>query len=93
MNLIKNKKTIIIFISNVMRRTWKILLITGIFGLVTQLIFLFMKLLIVGNQTLAKYEIIWTNLAMLCLIISGIIAGFIYGKPYLIKLRDWVYDK
>ena len=78
-------------IAVVMHRTWKILLISGIIGLVTELLFMIAKLAIVGNQTEGRYATIWFASSMLCLILSGIIAAIIYAKPYLIRLRDWVY--
>ena len=74
-----------------MNRTWKILLISGIIGLVTELLFMIAKLLILGNQTEGTYAVVWFALSMLCLSLSGIIAAIIYSKPYIIRLRDWIY--
>lgn len=87
----KNNKTAQLGIGAVMHRTWKILLIVGLLGLITELIFMIAKLAIVGNQVQGKYAIIWFASSMLCLITSGLIAGLIYGKPYIHQLRDWVY--
>ncbi len=87
----KNNKTAQLGIGVVMHRTWKILLIVGLLGLITELIFMIAKLAIVGNQVEGKYTIIWFASSMLCLITSGLIAGLIYGKPYIHQLRDWVY--
>ena len=78
-------------IAVVMHRTWKILLISGILGLITELIFMIVKLAIVGNQTEGRYAVIWFASSMLCLVFSGVIVVIIYSKPYLIQLRDWVY--
>lgn len=78
-------------IAVVMHRTWKILLISGLIGLVTELLFMIAKLSIVGNQTEGRYAEIWFGLSMLCLVLSGIIAATIYVKPYIAELRDWVY--
>lgn len=87
----KNNETAQLCIGAVMHRTWKILLIVGLLGLITELIFLIVKLAIVGNQVEGKYAIIWFALSVICLITSGLIAGLIYGKPYIHQLRDWVY--
>ena len=78
-------------IADIMHRTWKILLISGMIGLVTELIFMIAKLAIVGNQTEGRYAFIWFALSMLCLLLSVIIAAIIYGKTHIIRLRDWVY--
>ena len=78
-------------IAVVMHRTWKILLISGIIGLVTELIFMICKLALVGSQTEGRYATLWLSSSMLCLLISGVIASIIYSKPYIIQLRDWVY--
>lgn len=78
-------------IGAVMNRTWKILLIAGLLGLITELIFMIVKLAIVGNQVEGRYATIWLSSSLICLITSGLIAGFIYGKPYIRQLRDWVY--
>lgn len=78
-------------IGAVMHRTWKILLIVGLLGLVTELIFLIVKLAIVGNQVEGRYATIWYATSTICLLMSGLIAGFIYGKPHIRKLLDWVY--
>lgn len=88
----KNNKTAQLGIGVVMHRTWKILLIVGLLGLITELIFMVLKLAIVGNQVVGKYAIIWLASSMICLITSGLIAGLIYGKPYIRQLRDWVYS-
>ena len=80
------------FIAVLLHRTWKILLISGIIGLVTELLFMIVKLAIVGNQVEGKYATIWFASSMLCLALSGIIASIIYGKPYIIRLRNWVYE-
>lgn len=76
-------------IAVVMQRTWKILFISGIVGLVTELIFMIVKLAIVGNQTEGRYAEIWFSSSMLCLVVSGIIAATIYSKHYMTRLRDW----
>jgi hypothetical protein len=75
-------------IAVVMHRTWKILLIIGIIGLVTELLFMIAKLVIVGNQTEGRYAEIWLALSVLCLLLSAIIAATIYVKPYITQLRD-----
>ena len=80
-------------IAVVMHRTWKILLISGLIGLVTELLFMIAKLAIVGNQVEGRYANIWFGLSILCLVLSGIIAAIIYAKPYISKLRDWVYGE
>jgi hypothetical protein len=85
------KQTAKLSIGVVMNRTWKILLIVGSFGLITELIFMIAKLAIVGNQVEGKYAIIWFASSIMCLITSALIAALIYGKPYIHKLRDWVY--
>ena len=87
----KNNETAQLGIGAVMHRTWKILLIVGLLGLITEAIFMIMKLAIVGNQVEGRYAIVWYTSSMICLIISGLIAGFIYGLPYIRRLRDWVY--
>lgn len=78
-------------IAVVMHRTWKILFICGIIGLLTELLFMIAKIIIVGNQTEGRYAAIWFGLSMLCLLLSGIVAAIIYGKSHIIRLRDWVY--
>jgi len=87
----KNKETTQLGIGAVMHRTWKILLIVGLLGLITELLFMIAKLAIVGNQVEGKYAMIWFASSMICLITSGLIAGLVYGKPYIRQLRDWVY--
>mgnify|MGYP006901992751 FL=1 len=87
----KNNETAQSGIGAVMNRTWKILLIVGLLGLITELIFMIVKLAIVGNQVEGRYAIIWYTSSMICIIASGLIAGFIYGKPYIRQLWDWVY--
>ena len=72
--------------------TWKILLIIGLSGLITELIFMIVKLAIVGNQVEGKYAIIWLASSLLCLIASGLIALFIHIKSYIRQLWDWVYE-
>lgn len=89
----KNNETTKLSIGVVMHRTWKILLIGGLFGLITELIFMIVKLGLVGNQVEGKYAIIWLASSMICLITSGLIAGLIYGKLYIRQLRDWVYGE
>lgn len=91
------KQTAKLGIGAIMNRTWKILLIVGIFGLITELIFMIAKLAIVGNQVEGRYAAIWFASSIICLITSGLISGIIYGiiyvKPYIHKLRDWVYGE
>ena len=87
----KNNETAQLGIGAVMHRTWKILLIVGLLGLITELTFMIVKLAIVGNQVEGRYATIWFASSIICLITSGLIAGLIYGKPYIHKLRDWVY--
>ena len=88
----KNNETSKLGIGAVMQRTWKILLIVGLFGLITEVIFMIVKLAIVGNQVEGKYAVIWLASSTICLITSGLIALFIYAKPDIRKLRDWVYE-
>lgn len=88
----KQDKTAQLGIGAVMHRTWKILLIVGLLGLITELIFMIMKLAIIGNQVEGGYAIIWFASSMICLTTSGLIAGFIYVKPYIRQLWDWVRD-
>ena len=88
---LKNNKTAQSGISAVMHRTWKILLIVGLLGLITELIFMIVKLAIVGNQVEGRYATIWFASSTICLITSGLIAGFIYVKSFIRQLRDWVY--
>ena len=87
----KNNETAQLGIGAVMHRTWKILLIVGLLGLFTELIFMIVKLAIVGIQVEGRYGMIWLASSMICLITSGLIAGFIYGKPYIRQLWGWVY--
>ena len=87
----KNNETAQLGIGAVMHRTWKILLIVGLLGLITELIFMIAKAAIVGNQVEGKYAIIWFASSMICLITSGLIAGLINGKQYIHQLRNWVY--
>ena len=84
-----NNETAQMGLGAVMNRTWKILLIVGLLGLVTELIFLIVKLIIGVNQ-IEEYAIIWFSLSMICLTTSGLIAGFIHGKQYIRQLKDWV---
>ena len=79
----KNNEDAQLGIGAVMPRTWKILLIVGLLGLITELIFMIVKLAIVGNQVEGRYATIWLASSMICLITSGLIAGFIYGKSYI----------
>ena len=88
----KNNETAKLGITAIMHRTWKILLILGLSGLISELMFMIVKLIIVGNQVEGKYAEIWLASSMICLMTSGLIAGFMYGKPYIRKLRDWVYS-
>ena len=87
----KNNETAQLGIGAVMHRTWKILLIVGLLGLFTELVFMIVKLAIVGIQVEGRYGMIWLASSMICLITSGLIAGFIYGKPYIRQLWGWVY--
>ena len=86
----ENNETTKLGIYAIMHRTWKILLIVGLLGLITELIFILVKLIIVGNQVAGKYAIIWFASSVMILITSGLIAGFIHGKPYIRQLKDWV---
>lgn len=79
-------------ISADVHRIWKILLIVGLLSLITELLFMIAKLAIVGNQDEGKYAMIWFASSVICLITSGFIAGLIHGKPYIRKLRDWMYS-
>ena len=88
----RNNETSQLGIGAIMHRTWKILLIVGSLGLITEAIFMIVKLVIVGNQVEGKYATIWFASSMICLMTSGLIAGLIYGKPYIHQLRDWVYS-
>ena len=85
------KKTTLGIGAVIMHRTWKILLIVGLLGFILQWIFMVIKLAIVGNQVEGMYARVWFASSMICLITSGLIAGFVYGKPYIRQLRDWVY--
>ena len=87
------KQTAKLGIGAVMNRTWKFLLVVGLFGLCSELIFMIAKLAIVGNQVEGRYAAIWFISSIICLITSGLIAALIYGKPYIHKLRDWVYGE
>jgi len=89
---LKNNETSQSGIGAVMHRTWKILLIVGLLGVITGVIFMIVKLSILGNQVEGRYATIWFCISVICLLLSGLIAGCIYGKPYIRKLRDWVYD-
>ena len=75
----------------VMQRTWRILLIVGILGLISELIFMIFSLIIYGNQEQGVYATIWFGLSIIAILLSGLIALIIYGKPYFKKIRDWVY--
>tara|TARA_R110000796_G_scaffold192618_1_gene309259 strand:+ start:615 stop:902 length:288 start_codon:yes stop_codon:yes gene_type:complete len=74
-----------------MQRTWKILLITGILGLLSELIFMVLNLIINGNQEVGIYASIWVALSIGTLLLSALIALIVYGKPYFKQIRDWVY--
>ena len=74
-----------------MQRTWKILLITGILGLLSELIFMVLNLIINGNQEVGIYASIWFALSIGTLLLSALIALIVYGKPYFKQIRDWVY--
>lgn len=83
----------VVKISTIMNRTWKLLLVVGLFGLCSELIFMIAKLAIVGNQVEGKYAIIWFASSMTCLIISGLIAVVLYGKQYIRQVWDWIFVK
>lgn len=76
---------------SVMQRTWRILLILGLFGLVSELVFMVFSLIINGNEEQGVYASIWFGLSIVALLLSGFISLIIYGKPYIKQLRDWVY--
>lgn len=76
---------------DVMQRTWRILLIVGILGLISELIFMVFSLIINGNQEQGVYASIWFGLSIISILLSGFIALIIYGKSYFKQIRDWVY--
>lgn len=76
---------------DVMQRTWRILLIVGILGLISELIFMVFSLIINGNQEQGVYASIWFGLSIISVLLSGFIALIIYGKSYFKQIRDWVY--
>jgi hypothetical protein len=73
-----------------MQRTWRLLLIVGILGLLSELVFMIFKLMIYGNQKEGSYAEIWFGLSITAILLSGLIAIILYGKPYLKMIRDWV---
>lgn len=75
----------------VMQRTWRVLLIVGIVGLLSELVFMVFSLIINGNKEQSIFASIWFGLSVLTLLLSGLIALIIYGKPYFKQIRDWVY--
>lgn len=75
----------------IMQRIWRILFIVGFLGLVSELVFLVFSLMIYGDEEQGLYAFIWLGLSITALSLSIIIAGIVYSRPYVKKIRDWVY--
>lgn len=75
----------------IMQRIWRILLIVGFLGIVSEFVFLLFSSMIYGDEEQGLYAFIWLGLSIMALSLSIIIAGIVYSRPYVKKIRDWVY--